>query len=156
MKHYLFTSLFTFFCLYISAQNVSLEWAYLYGDSGWDLGSQMVRDNSGDLVIVGKFQGSIDFDPGPDTSFLSAPMGAPELFIQKVDSSGNLLWAKQIEIGNNISNGQVDTVNKVFVATDPWGNIYVSGRFEGMVDFDPGPNTYSLSSNSALYWHTFF
>src|SRR5688572_3020433 len=34
------------------------------------------------------------------------------------------------------------------IAADTYGNVYVAGMFTGTADFDPGPGSTSLSSNS--------
>ncbi|NRA12084.1 MAG: hypothetical protein HRT57_09045 [Crocinitomicaceae bacterium] len=32
-------------------------------------------------------------------------------------------------------------------ATDPTGNVYITGHYSGTIDFDPGPSTFNLNSN---------
>src|SRR5262245_18632219 len=35
------------------------------------------------------------------------------------------------------------------VATDSAGDVYITGQFQGTVDFDPGPGTFNLVSGNA-------
>ncbi len=65
---------------------------------GDDYGYGVTYDHEGSVYTVGKFAGEADFDPGPDTFFMSTGGGGVQssnAFIQKLDSSGNFLWANQ-------------------------------------------------------------
>ena len=64
--------------------------------------------------------------------------GAQDFFIEKIDAIGNLLWAKQFGgIEGDISNA---------IIADYEGNVYVTGFFSGIVDFDPGIDIFNLTS----------
>src|SRR5436190_21879782 len=66
------------------------------------------------------------------------------LFISLTPGSGNCqpgyLWAVQ-------AGGTQSDAGKA-VAIDTAGNIYSAGSFQGIVDFDPSPNTYTLVANN--------
>jgi hypothetical protein len=101
----------------------------------------MKVDVTGNVYLSGMFKGSPDFDPGPNTFTMSTGPNAlawPNAFIAKYDPSGNFLWAGQCE-GFNPSIAYA-------LAVDAAGNVYVTGRFNGAVDFDPGLNQYILTS----------
>ncbi|MCW3086149.1 MAG: hypothetical protein JWP12_3515 [Bacteroidetes bacterium] len=100
-------------------------------------------DASGNVIVTGLFQGSVDFNPGAGTFNMSST-GVGDMFICKFDNAGNFTWAKQI--------GGVSWQIPSSLKTDPNGNIYVSGYFEGTTDFDPAAGTFPLSSasNSSL------
>jgi hypothetical protein len=89
---------------------------------------------------MGEFIGTVDFDPGPETFNLTAP-GPEAIFISKLDHMGHFIWAKAI---GAISRGYGRPI-----AIDPSGNgdIYLTGYFEKTVDFDPGEQTYNITSN---------
>ena len=55
-----------------------------------------------------------------------------------------LLHAQTFEWVNQIGGSMAQISNAV--TTDPEGNFYITGSFEGTVDFDPGPATYNLTS----------
>lgn len=62
-------------------------------------------------------------------------------FVSKHDADGNLQWLKKV--------GAPTYGNPAFgagLAVDASGNAYLAGNFYGKVDFDPGPGTYTLSS----------
>jgi hypothetical protein len=59
------------------------------------------------------------------------------VFIYKLNSAGNFVWAKQIDCGNDFENS---------IAVDRQGNIYTTGCYSGMADFDPGTGVYNLTS----------
>jgi hypothetical protein len=94
---------------------------------------------NGDATIAGHFWGTTDFDPGPGVyNLASTTQGS--LFVMRLDASGNFLWA----ICAGGSGGDLART----VAEDSQSNIYVAGEFQSTVDFDPGPATYNLTSNT--------
>jgi len=93
-------------------------------------------DASGNAYTTGFFQGSADFDPGTGTANLTNG----GMFIQKLDSSGNYLWATQPTqlVGTGGVYGYSITVGIS-------GFIYTCGSFRDSADFDPSPGSAILS-----------
>lgn len=102
-------------------------------------------DATGNVLSTGTFVGNCDFDPGFSNNYLSNT-GDGDVFISKLDKNGNFIWAKKV--------GETDPVYSSYSRTigygidaDKFGNIYVSGIFEGPVlDFDPGVAVSNLIS----------
>ncbi|RYY00918.1 MAG: T9SS type B sorting domain-containing protein [Gammaproteobacteria bacterium] len=122
----------------------NLEWAKQFGGPG-DTGPQgdMVElDQNGNVIIAGIFNNTVDFDPGPGVFKLtsSAHMQA---FLVKLTNDGNLVWAKQFGNGPAVYSGSHISDMKV----DRQGNIVCTGTFARTVDFDPGPNVYTVTSS---------
>ena len=110
-------------------KNGEYEWARSMGGGDMDEGDALAVDNDGNVYTVGTFRDRADFDPGVDkTELVSA--GDTDIFIQKLDSNGKLVWVKQI--------GAYDQDIAQTVALDHEGNIFVSGSYRSFVDFDPG------------------
>lgn len=93
---------------------------------------------SGNTCIAGTFKGIVDFDPGVGVNYLTSS-GTADIFAILLDSSGQLIWAKQF--GNTNSYG-----TSISLETDSSNTIYISGTFTGTVDFDPGAGTYNLTA----------
>ncbi|MDC0231342.1 SBBP repeat-containing protein [Aureispira] len=120
--------------------NGNFIWAKSIGNSGSNTEIRSIStDVSGDVYTTGRFRGTVDLDPGPDTFNLTSYAGTWDIFILKLDSSGNLIWVKSIEGSANSNQGNSTT-------TDASGNVYTTGRFTLTVDFDPGPGIYNLTS----------
>ncbi len=102
-----------------------------------DIGNSIALDDSGNVYLTGYFRDTADFDPGPGTANLISA-GNPDIFFAKYSSSGNYIWAKRL-------GGTFDDYG-LSMALDDTGNVYITGYFEGTVDFDPGPGTASLTS----------
>jgi hypothetical protein len=94
-------------------------------------------DGIGNVYSTGKFNGTVDFDPGADIVNLTSS-GGRDIFINKIDANGNYLWAKQL---SGISINQVKGIS-----VDRTGNVYTTGSFYRTADFDPGPNQALLTS----------
>jgi hypothetical protein len=115
----------------------ALLWAKSFGGSSNDVGYAIEVDGDGNVYTTGYFRGTVDFDPGAGTSNLTSA-GSADAFISKLNSTGNLLWAKSF-------GGSSEEVPRS-IAVDRGGNVYTIGRFEGTVDFDPGAGTTNLTS----------
>jgi uncharacterized repeat protein (TIGR01451 family) len=97
--------------------------------------------DSSNIYITGAFNSTTDFDPGPGTVNLTPSGGWKyDIFIEKLDSSGNFTWAKKIGAANNHAANDYP----FDIHVDRFENVYVTGEFRGLVDFDPGPSVYSV------------
>ena len=112
-------------------------WAKSLGGTSRNYGHSVAVDSSGNVYTTGHFDGTVDFDPGAGTTNLTA--SGTDVFVSKLDSSGNYVWAKNFG-STSISHGYS-------VAVDSSGNVYTTGYFSGTADFDPGAGTANLTSN---------
>lgn len=118
--------------------NGNFLWAKSFGGNSADEGRGIQLDAQGNIYITGAFQGGVDFDPNASTLFLSSN-GATDIFMVKLNSAGNLVWAKSM--------GSTAYDNGTDLVLDKNGtNIYLTGQFENMVDFDPNVGTTNLTS----------
>lgn len=108
------------------------SWAKKMGSSTQDEGRALAVDNSGNVYLGGIFTGTADFDPSNGTLNLTALGGTGDIFIAKYSANGALVWAKPL--GGSGNEELLD------LKTDAQGNLYITGYFEGTVDFDGGPN----------------
>ena len=56
--------------------------------------TSIALDSSGNVYTTGDFKDTVDFDPGPGTTNLTQNGGGYDAFVSKLDSSGDLVWAK--------------------------------------------------------------
>ena len=118
------------------AQTPALSWGTSLEGYGTQHYSEVLTDSLGNVYALGIFYDTADFDPGSGVLNLTTP-GSANAFIQKLDPSGNLIWAKQLEgTGSSYLKGAI---------LDSNGNIFVVGNYTGTVDFDPGSGTMILS-----------
>jgi hypothetical protein len=115
----------------------NLLWAEGFGGMYNDEGNSLTLDKSGNILITGGYFATIDFDPGTPV-FNMVANGDYDIFILKLNTNGNFIWAKSI-------GGAYQDIG-VYVTTDTSGNIYTTGTFSQKVDFDPGPGSHLLNS----------
>jgi hypothetical protein len=126
-------------------------WAKQISGTLSDIISEIDTDAFGNILAIGWFCDSIDFDPGPGTYKLGTPSTVNfAIFACKLDASGNLVWAKKMG-GDDQQLGWSDIPRAVKV--DASGNIYITGNYDGAEDFDPGPGIFML--NSPVVFHAF-
>jgi hypothetical protein len=115
--------------------NGKLVWAkQITGTS--NRGCSIVLDPNGDVYFAGTFSGSIDADPGSAT--LSFSSGSSSVLVEKLDNSGNFLWAKEIE---------THLLGSPALAIDTGKNLIVGGYFKLTTDFDPGSGVFNISAS---------
>ncbi|HKR07075.1 MAG TPA: SBBP repeat-containing protein [Bacteroidia bacterium] len=117
-------------------------WAKQLGGTLCDYGNSIKTDGSGNVYTIGTFWGTGDFDPGPAV-FNMTSLGDQEVFISKLDASGNFLWATQL--------GGVSSEYGSSITADMAGNVYTTGNFSGTVDFDPGAGTFNLTASTDVF-----
>ncbi|MBL4735874.1 MAG: T9SS type A sorting domain-containing protein [Flavobacteriales bacterium] len=122
----------------IHSQSVNLEWARSMGGIYSDVAYSITTDASGNLYITGGYYGTVDFDPGVATFNLTSN-GSQDIFVQKLDASGNFIWAK------SMGGSSIDYALSITI--DAWGNVYTTGGFHNTADFDPSPAIFDLISN---------
>jgi arginine repressor len=98
--------------------------------------NSIVFDELGNSVIAGHHMGPTDF--GPKNQHLNVTSKGYDVFIEKLDSNGNVMWIKTL--GGKGS----DFCNSMF--KDSYGNLYLTGSFSDSVDFDPGVGVNMLYS----------
>lgn len=121
-----------------NAQKFKYDWSFLIpGDCNHNDKRPVVVDNVGNVYVTGGYQFVQDMDPGPGVVNLT-PVGLTDVFINKYDSLGNLIWARSF-------GGNVHDYGRT-LAIDQAGNILISGTFRGEIDFDPGPGVHLLGN----------
>lgn len=113
-------------------------WARVMGGTDDDYGYAIAVDASDNSYITGSFRDVADFDPGATTYTLAA-QGDDDMFISKLDASGNLVWATGY-------GGSFSEVYGYGIYVDAASNVYATGSFNFVEDFDPSAATYTLSS----------
>jgi hypothetical protein len=113
----------------------ALLWQKQIGSSLTDLGKSLRIDQSGNVYVSGVFTGIVDFDPGLGTFTMNSGVGT-ENFILKLNTSGNFVWAKHVAS---------TSIAKQPIAVDNVGDVYYTGEFVGVTDFDPNIGTYTLN-----------
>jgi hypothetical protein len=108
----------------------SYGWTKTMGGTNRDFGQSVAVDVSENVYITGYFSGSADFDPDAVTADSHISAGNEDIFLTKIKSDGSYGWTKTMG-GANADYGQS-------VAGDISGNVYVTGYFWGVADFDPG------------------
>lgn len=119
------------------------DYIYAYRISG-NLTSDIKNleiDAASNVYIAGAFNGKMDVDPGPDSTFLISKPFVNESFVCKYNVAGNLCWAKQFTGGT--------TQEIRFMAMDTETGLYFIGDFTGKTDFNPGSDSVFLPNAGA-------
>ncbi len=131
--------------IFILKLNANGDYVYAKNIGGFNycIGRSIAIDALGNLYATGSFSDTVDFDPGAGIFNLIAPRSNqfvasdPDIFILKLDSSGNFIWAQ------NFGSIKEDIGQTIHV--DDNGNVYTAGIFEQTVDFQWGTNTFNLT-----------
>ncbi len=135
MKKILLISVLVLMTLGMKSQN--FQWAGMFSGGGRNMGISLVIAPTGELYTAGDFERTVDFDPGNGVINLTS-FGSSDVFVEKMDLAGKLIWVKQL--------GGADGDYLRDIQCDAYGNIYLTGAFEGVIDVDTGDSTFFLKS----------
>jgi hypothetical protein len=121
--------------------NGDLLWTKTLGGLTSEYATSLTMDpkNSNDICIAGFFQGNVDFDPGTGV-FNKTSNGSQDLFLLSLDDSGLFKWV--------YTAGGAGLESVASIGVDPSGNgdVYGTGYFQQIVNFNPGPDSLKLIS----------
>ena len=116
----------------------NLLWIRQHKSYASDYGCDVATDNSGNIYMSGSTMGRLGVSAA----------GGFDAFLSKYDSSGNLLWTRQL--------GTARREYGSGVATDAWGNVCITGYTKGsLVATNAGGDDVFLSKYNAsgdLLW----
>ena len=105
-------------------------WSLRAGDDEHQSGARVAIDTEGNVIVLGRFNGTLDLGTGALTS--TATTGS-DLFLAKFDPDGEPLWSKAF--GGNLA------TLKGGLAVDTSGAIYLAGNMDGPIDLGAGTVT---------------
>ncbi len=121
-----------------------LLWAFGIQSNARDQPLDIESDFQGNIIITGLTEGIVDLDPGLAIVNVGTQRQTRS-FMAKYNSSGNLLWAIEID---NALNGRANTAyNELCV--DSSNAIYAIGSFDDPIDLDPSSGSWVLSNNKS-------
>jgi hypothetical protein len=98
-------------------------WARQFGNAQETGGIGIAVDGAGNVYTSGFFEGTVNFGGVS----LTSPAGDLDMFLTKLDSSGNTVWAKHF--------GGTAYTDGFSIAVSGTGSVYVAGTFTGTVAF---------------------
>ena len=122
--------------IYISKfnSNGEFEWAKSWGGEFYEESKDIaICRSDNNVYITGRFSDVVDFDPGPGIDQHTALGEATGIFLSKFNPDGDFQWAETWGGQDNSRDCGRG------VAGDNYGNIFITGSYGGLVDFDPGP-----------------
>lgn len=114
-----------FFIAKYSASGI-YQWHKRIGNSGFEEALDLKLDSDGNIVVCGRFQATVDFDPSANTFEITNAQNAIRPFIARYDSDGNFITAWRY---------YADTASKIAIGAD--NGVAVVGYFEGTRNFNP-------------------
>ena len=100
----------------------NLAFAFGLGNAQNQTVDDIAVDPAGNTYVTGRFQGTVDFDPGPNVQNRTALAGDTDGFVAKYDSMGALAWV------NVVRDSDKDT-NPMQIAVSPRGEAFIFSEF---------------------------
>ncbi len=104
-------------------------WGFRLSGEQNDTCDDVVVDSYGNVYVVGKFSHFFDFNPGQELD-VKVSNGSSDCYLMKLNADGSYGWARTWGGTGN------DWPRTIGIDTN--GVLYVTGSYQGEVDFDPG------------------
>jgi len=117
------------------------QWTNSTLGSSIETSDALTTDEFGNVYSAGSYDGTLVFDAQTTQIEITSHDGSRDIFIQKTDGLGNLIWVKSI--GGNYS----EKVSALSI--DSNGDLLIAGNFTDTVDFDTSENDSLLTSDSS-------
>jgi hypothetical protein len=115
----------------------TLQWARRIGGPQEDEARGLALETGGEVWVAGSFEEKAGIGSTADEATLESA-GRSDAFLARLSPDGGLLWSGRM--------GGKESDAALAVTTSQTG-VWVTGRFAGTADFDPGPTATSLISS---------
>lgn len=114
-------------------------WGHSFGSTNNDSGYDIDFDTGNNILLVGEFRGTVDFDPAPATFNLSSnpATSGSDIFVSRYSPTGSFVNAFSFGGSNT------DTPKKLLFSD---GQLRVLGHFYYDIDLDPGMGAFSSTA----------
>ncbi len=136
------------------AVNGDYLWTKTFGGEGHD-GSRSLELDGENIYITGYFKETVDFDFEMTSTDEYTSRGGKDIFITRISKTGNYIWTKVI--------GGADNEETYSVKVDKQNNLFLTGRFQNTVDFNPNVRSdgsaidnYTASSGAGRNYYDYF
>ncbi len=120
-------------------------WSLIAGDASDQSITSLAVDPQGNIFITGNFDGTMKLlNADPTKSVTLSSFGGQDIFLAKLDPSGNALW------GKHFGGAAIQSNSNLMVATDKTGNVMLAGGFTGAADFGGGTLTAPMMKPNAI------
>lgn len=119
--------------------NGTLLWKKTFGGSFSDRAVDLAIGPDNNIVITGQFFGTFNFDAIP----ISSVNNTKDIFLAKLDPSGNTIWAR--------SEGGTMSDNAYGVTVDQQNNVILTGQFQQTALIAGTSYTSAIDPNTGLY-----
>lgn len=154
------TKLFYLLLIICSSANAqSFEWGKAFIGTGDNVIRGMATDKDGNSYIAGFFWHTLELGEGNDDPVITSNK-FQDIFVAKVNSQGKVLWAKnygaktfhktsaQESDAHNLDNDDPLPLSYAnSIALGPDNSLYITGAFQGTVDFHPEGESQNVTSN---------
>jgi len=125
--------------VFVAKMNSSGDWLWAKsaGSDYEDCSYSITNDNNGNCYIIGSFRGTADFG----NTILTGDSLFYDIYIAKLDSNGNWLWARKA--------GGTGNDEGYSICSDNNGNCFITGYFEGNASF--GSTTLSNNGQKDIF-----
>ena len=113
-------------------------WAKSIGGLGFDYGASIQVDEHENVYVTGAYEGKVDFDPSEENSNFYLAKGGSDLFVEKLDLDGDLVWTQSI--------GGTQNEAGFSLALDEKQQVYITGFFKGLIEFRNAEKEYKFKS----------
>jgi hypothetical protein len=117
------------------------QWVKHFAGSGNEYGRSLATDSASNVYVTGAFSASLDLNPNAGSNLVNT-VGATDLFISKMNSSGDYLWAKNL--------GSTSTDTFITSAIDINQNYFTTGYVSGSVAITSNSSTLNTPFTGAV------
>ena len=137
--------------------NGNFLWASSFDQSENVYFQAMTIDSLNNVIVLGTFRDTVDFDPGPSVYNLAAPGFYPKDFMRKLNSNGQFVWVKTFSsTGGRFNPLNISTVGDYYVVGTFADSAFVNttSGIDTLVNLDGWSNSFitKMDTSGQFIW----